>query len=191
MAYIRTIEPDDATPELAELYRRVANRDGTIDNVMRIHGLNPESLRTHFDMYAAALHRPSPLTRVEREMVAVVISRLNGCTYCLRHHGAGLKTLIGKERHRDADCLATGRLVDLPKREAAIVAYATKLTTNPQAMDPTDVATLRAAGLDDRAILDLAQIIGYFNYVNRIVLGLGVQEEGGEFQIGQGPANAG
>jgi uncharacterized peroxidase-related enzyme len=186
MSYIETIELDDAGGDLAELYRRAGNPDGTIDNVMSVHSLNPESLRTHFEMYVAAMHKSSPLSRAEREMVGVVVSRLNGCDYCVRHHLAGLKRLVPEDRHRALDHLATGRVVDLPDREAALVAYATKLTANPHDMDHLDVERLRKVGLDDRAILDLAQVIGYFNYVNRIVRGLGVQLED-EDKLGQWP----
>jgi uncharacterized peroxidase-related enzyme len=190
MAYIETISPADADGELADLYRRAANADGTVDNVMTIHALNPESLRTHFEMYVAALHRPSPLSRAERELVAVVASRLNGCLYCLRHHLAGLKRLIPEDRHPTVDAVATGRVTRLTDRENAIVAYATKLTTNPHDMDADDVGRLRDAGLEDRAILDLAQVVSYFAYVNRMVRGLGVDQEGGDFEIGQAPGEA-
>jgi uncharacterized peroxidase-related enzyme len=188
MPFIDTIEPSEAEGELADLYRRVGNPDGTLDRVMQIHGLNPESLRTHFEMYAAAMHRASPLSRLERELVAVVVSRLNGCAYCLRHHLAGLKRHLPETRHRQADDLATGRLTPLDDREQALVAYATKLTTDPREIDRDDIERLRRAGLDDRAILDLAQVVSYFAYVNRIVLGLGVELEGGAFVIGQTPA---
>ena len=88
MAHIKTIHEREATGELAEWYRRVGNPDGTVDNVMKVHSLNPDTLRTHFEMYTAAMHKHSPLSRAEREMVAVTVSRLNGCTYCLRHHHA-------------------------------------------------------------------------------------------------------
>jgi uncharacterized peroxidase-related enzyme len=187
MAHIETIGPGDATGELAELYRRVANKDGTVDHVMCVHALNPASLRAHFEMYDGAMHHDSPLTRAERELVAVVVSRLNGCRYCLRHHLAQLKGLWPEDRHPTADDMATGRVGRLADREAALVTYATKLTTNPHAMEGADVARLREAGLEDRAILDLAQVVGYFAYVNRIVQGLGVDLEGAGFTIGQSP----
>jgi len=190
MTYIETIEPGQASGELADLYRRAGNPDGSLDEVMKAHSLNPESLRTHLEMYSAAMHRPSPLSRAERELVAVAVSRLNGCRYCLRHHLAGLKRLIPEERHRAADDLSTGRTAALTPREAALLRYATKLTMNPTMMEEPDVVALRDVGLDDRAILDLAQAVGYFAYVNRIVLGLGVTLEGGEFVVGQAPDQA-
>ena len=186
MAYIRTIAESEAKGELAEWYRRAGNPDGTVDNVMRVHSLNVEALRTHFEMYTATMHRPSPLTRAEREMVAVVISRLNGCDYCLAHHRAGLERLLPK-RPALAGALAGGETGDLGPREAALVAFATKLTVSPARMSEADVAELRTGGLDDRAILDLAQVVGYFNYVNRIVTGLGVELGDNEGAPGQWP----
>ena len=187
MAYIQTVSESQAQGELAQLYKRVGNPDGTVDNVMKIHALNPDSLRTHFQMYTEAMHKPSPLTRAEREMVATEVSRVNGCAYCLAHHNQGLKRLLPTDRHEAAQELKEGRLELLTDREKAIVLYARKLTTTPQQMMENDVKALRDAGLDDRAILDLAQCIGYFNYVNRIVLGLGVTLGQGESEPGQWP----
>ena len=139
-------------------------------------------------MYKAAMHDPSPLTRAEREMVAVVVSRLNGCEYCRRHHHAGLRRLLPEDRRDVADALDEGRDADLAEREAALVAWAAKLTSSPQLMREEDVGALHDAGLDDRAVLDLAQCVGYFNYVNRLVTGLGVRLGEGEGSPGQWPS---
>lgn len=188
MAYIRDIPESEATGELAELYKRVGNPDGTVDNVMKVHALNVDSLRTHFEMYAAAMHNPSPLTRAEREMVATDVSRLNGCAYCVAHHIRGLKRLLPADRRDAVEALREGRLEPLNDRERALVLYGRRLTTSPQQMNQDDVETLRDVGLDDRAILDLAQCISYFNYVNRIVLGLGVTLGEDEGPAGQWPA---
>ncbi len=185
MAFIKTIHEREATGELADWYTRVGNPDGTVDNVMKVHSLNPDTLRTHFEMYTAAMHRQSPLSRAEREMVAVTVSRLNGCSYCLRHHHAGLLRLLPDDRRPDGDALADGRTDGLADREQAMIDYAMKLTRTPQAMSRADVESLRVAGLDDRAILDLAQCVGYFSYVNRIVTGLGVQLGTDEGPAGQ------
>lgn len=187
MAYIQTISETDAQGELADLYKRVGNPDGTVDNVMKIHSLNPDSLLTHFEMYTAAMHKPSPLSKAEREMVATEVSRLNACEYCLRHHNRGLKRLLSKDRHDAANALRQGRLDLLNERERAMVLYARKLTTTPQQMNADDVKVLSDVGLDDRAILDLVQCIGYFNYVNRIVTGLGVTLDDEEGAAGQWP----
>ncbi len=188
MAYIRTIPEAEATGELAEWYRRVGNPDGTVDNVMKVHSLNLATGRTHYELYRQACHLASPLSRAEREMIAVVVSRLNGCHYCLRHHHAGLRRLLPADRAPVADSLADGEPSGLTPRETAMVQWAVQLTTMPQEVTRQDTQSLRAAGLDDREILDLAQVIGYFNYVNRLVTGLGVELGDGEGAPGQWPA---
>ena len=187
MAFIKTIHENEATGELADWYKRVGNPDGTVDNVMKVHSLNPDTLWTHFEMYTAAMHGQSPLSRAEREMVAVTVSRLNGCNYCLRHHKAGLVRRLADDRHGVADTLAKGGTDGLTVREQAMIDYAVKLTRTPQQMNRSDIDALRIAGLDDRAILDLAQCIGYFCYVNRIVTGLGVELGTEEGPAGQWP----
>ena len=189
MAYIETIDEDAADGELAELYRRGANRDGTVDAVLKVHSLSPPSLKAHLELYITAMHRPSPLSRAEREMVATVVSRINGCDYCLEHHAAGLARLLPEERHGVIARLRRGEndCQELSFRERALVGYAEKLARAPQEMSERDLDPLRSAGLDDRGLLDLAQVVGYFSYVNRMVLGLGVALEGGEHALGQWP----
>jgi uncharacterized peroxidase-related enzyme len=120
-------------------------------------------------------------------MVAVTVSRVNGCEYCLRHHATGLSRLLPKDRKAVAETLANGEVTGLTERELTMVEYATKLAAKPQQMTKADVAALQAAGFDDRAVLDLAQCVGYFCYVNRIVTGLGVALDDGEGPPGQWP----
>lgn len=81
MAWIRMIDEDDATGELAELYGRVTEPWGGVDNILKVHGLNPASLKGHFELYKTLMRGPSPLTRAQREMIAVVVSAANRCHY--------------------------------------------------------------------------------------------------------------
>ncbi len=74
---------------------------------------------------------------------------------------------------------------DVPSRDRALLLYAAKLTLQPVTVGADDLAALRAAGWDDRAILDLNQVVAYFNYVNRIADGLGVRLESGRIGPGQ------
>jgi len=185
MAYIQTVSENDATGRLAELYKRVGNPDGTVDNVMKIHSINPDGLEGHFGLYVAAMHKRSPLPRAERELVGVVVSRLNGCEYCQRHHAAGLDRLNKGDRPNLGGDLLAGRRDDLTDRERAMVGFAEKLVRTPGEMGEGDVVRLREAGLEDRAIHDLAQVVAYFCYANRMVTGLGAEVE--DTGIGQHP----
>jgi len=185
MAYIKTIAESDAAGPLAELYKRVASPDGSVDNVMKIHSINVDALRAHFELYIAALHKRSPLSRIERELIGVVVSRANGCQYCQKHHAAGLDRIAAKTRPGLGKAVLECDDSPLTDRERAMAAYARRLTAEPGSISAADIAPLREAGLDDRAIHDLVQVVAYFCYANRMVTGLGVDlEEGG---IGQHP----
>lgn len=81
MAWIRVISEDEAEGELKRLYDRMRDPRGPVDNILKIHSLNPASLRTHFDLYKNLMYGPSELSRSDREMVAVVVSTLNHCHY--------------------------------------------------------------------------------------------------------------
>jgi len=190
MAWIRTIDEGEAQGHLAELYRRFGNPAGSVDNVLKVHSLNPESLEAHCGLYVQCMHRSSPVSRAEREMIGVTVSRLNGCGYCLEHHARGLERLLRGERADLVAGLKRGETDELTSRERAMVEYAAKLTRSPRACSQADVDALRGAGLEDREILDVAQVAAYFAYVNRIVLGLGAALEP-DGELGQWPEGAG
>lgn len=81
MAYISYQPYEGATGLLARLYERYDRGDGHVDNIIRIHSLNPRSMKDHVDLYSHLMRGPSPLTRVQREMLAVTVSSLNHCFY--------------------------------------------------------------------------------------------------------------
>lgn len=81
MAYIRYVSSLDGGHQLSALHERLGDRDGDVDNILWIHSLNPPSMQHHFEMYRHLMRGPSPLTRTQREMVAVVVSTLNDCFY--------------------------------------------------------------------------------------------------------------
>ena len=81
MAWIRTIDPADADGELAAIYARVAEPDGSVDNILRIHALHPAGLAAHFELYRAVMRGTPTLRKAEREMIAVAVSRANDCHY--------------------------------------------------------------------------------------------------------------
>ncbi len=178
MARIRVIEPDEATGELADIYADLTRSRGKLAEVHKIQSLNPQSIRDHMALYTTVMFSRSPLSRAEREMMAVVVSATNGCAYCIEHHGQALLH-FWKDRAR-LDALVEHRAEDpaLTPREAALCRYAELVTANPAAPG-VDTASdaLRAAGLDDRAVLDAALVVSYFNFVNRMVLALGVELE--------------
>jgi alkylhydroperoxidase family enzyme len=81
MAWIKMIQESEAMGRLKELYDKYREPWGGVDNIMKIHSLNMKSMQTHFDLYAHLMRGKSDLTRVQREMIAVVVSAVNGCHY--------------------------------------------------------------------------------------------------------------
>jgi alkylhydroperoxidase family enzyme len=81
MAYIPYVDYGDAEGLLADLYHRYAEEGGEVDHILRVHSLNPLSMRHHFQLYAHLMRGPSPLSRIQREMIAVTVSAANDCFY--------------------------------------------------------------------------------------------------------------
>lgn len=81
MAWIKTIPEDEAAGRLGELYESYSTADGSVDHILKIHGLHPESMKGHYDLYRTLMYGRGPLTRRQREMIAVVVSAANHCRY--------------------------------------------------------------------------------------------------------------
>ncbi len=173
MSWIEEIDPDDASGELADCYAALVRQRGKVANILKVHSLNPAALKNHLDLYMTLMFGKSGLSRAEREAVAVVVSANNDCQYCVQHHLEALRHYIDDEETLGMLANADG-LETLEPRLSNIVRHAEKLTNAPAAMTESDLDELRAEGLGDKDILDLTLIVSYFNFVNRIALGLGV-----------------
>lgn len=182
MSWIEQIEAAEAEGELGELFARLEQKRGKISNILKVHSLNPAALEKHLDLYMTLMFGQSGLSRLEREAVGVVVSATNECDYCVRHHSRSLAHFLDDEETLEMLAAADG-LETLEPRLSNIVRHAEKLTSAPAAMTESDLGELRAVGLTDNDILDLTLVVAYFNFVNRIALGLGVastaEESGG------------
>jgi uncharacterized peroxidase-related enzyme len=174
------IVPDDQWPErdgLAEQVGNVTDRTyGRVDNIMAIHSLNPAGLAAHNALYTSAMTGTATLRKVERELIAYVVSLENHCHYWITHHGRGLRRLL-KDDTLFAEFEADWRNTSVSDKRRSMLTYALKLTHTPGEMVPADVEALRTAGFTDRDILDITEVIAYYAYVNRIADGLGVSTE--------------
>jgi len=81
MAWIRTVCEEEAEGELRDFYEAHQSPSGEVDNILKIHSLNPPSLHGHYDLYRTLMYGKSDLSRVQREMIAVVVSAANRCHY--------------------------------------------------------------------------------------------------------------
>lgn len=81
MVWIKSLPPAEALGELLEQYNRMRDPSGSVANILQVHSLNPAALRAHFDLYRTLMFARSDLTRTQREMIAVVVSKTNSCHY--------------------------------------------------------------------------------------------------------------
>jgi uncharacterized peroxidase-related enzyme len=183
MPFIEVIGPDQASGKLSKAYQRVSGPGGQVDNVLQIHSLRPHQLEGHMSLYKAVLHHPRNKTPTWfLECIGVLVSLLNDCAYCARHHTAGLRRLLAREPER-ATAYRAQLAEDAPgepftPRELAALRYARKLTLDPGGIGQDDIDRLRSTGLSDGRILEINQVTAYFAYANRTVTGLGVDTEG-------------
>ncbi|NKC11550.1 MAG: peroxidase-related enzyme [Gammaproteobacteria bacterium] len=181
-AWIDIIEPPQATGRLKELYDVVKTPHGTVDNVMKVHSLRPETMHGHVVLYRSILHHPDitlPLWYLE--CVAAYVSLINNCAYSLTHHFANARRLLGDETR--ADAIHAALQARAPERafegkELGLMRYAAKLTAAPGEMVEDDLAEARAGGATDAEILEVNQVCAYFGYSNRLLNGLGVSLAG-------------
>ena len=173
MSWINEIEVSNADGKLAAMYAELIKKRGKVSNILKVHSLNPDAMEGHLDLYMTLMFGKSGLSRLEREAIAVVVSAANDCAYCVNHHAEALRRYIKDEETLELLSTADG-LETLEPRLSNIVRHAEKLTSAPGAMTESDLGELRAVDLSDKDILDLTLIVSYFNFVNRIAVGLGV-----------------
>jgi len=190
MTFIKVIDPQQAGGRLKKIYQRVQAPDGQVDNVLQAHSLRPHSLEGHMAIYKAVLHHSSNhLPEWYLEAIGVLVSRLNGCSYCATHHAEGMKRLLNAES-ADFNSYVQALEADEPGGPFTVceqvgLAYACKLTQKPGCIELADIDDLRKAGFDDGQILEINQVAAYFAYANRTVSGLGVNID--DEVLGQSP----
>ncbi len=187
MTWIKTLSYSEAEGRLRKLYDRVKGPDNNVDNIMMAHSLRPHSMEGHMALYKNVLHHSAnSLPKSLLEILGVYVSLLNGCDYCVEHHFQGLQRLLGDEQRGVAirEALEAGNPdAALSGRELAAANYAKTLTLDPRSLGSHDVQVLRDTGLDDGQILEINQVVSYFAYANRTVLGLGINTEGDELGL--------
>jgi len=181
MAYIKTIAYEESEGRLREIYDDIIKMRGKLATVHQIQSLNPETIVAHMHLYMKIMFGRSPLKRYQREMMGVVVSVHNRCNYCVTHHALALQH-FWKNEEKMKQFIADFTKVGLSDIDVQWCQLAQQLTVQPsKAEEETYLQGLRDLGATDRMILDATLIIAYFNFVNRLVLGLGIklEEDGG------------
>ena len=140
---------------------------GFVPNVLRAYAFDIEKLNAFTALYNDLMLAPSGLSKLEREMIAVVVSAENKCFYCLVAHAAAVRQLSGQPELGEA-LVMNYRVADITPRQRAMLDFAVKMTRDSATIEEPDRAALRDAGLSDRDIWDLAGVAGFFNMSNRV-----------------------
>ena len=158
--------PDALDADMQAYFRVCEEKLGFVPNVLRTYSFNQDKLRAFSQLYNSLMLGPSKLTKLEREMVAVVVSSANRCFYCLVAHGQAVRHLSGDPELGEM-LVMNYRVAKLEPRVKSMLDFAWKLTTEPWTVEERDREILREAGLSDDEIFDLSDVIGFFNMSNR------------------------
>jgi uncharacterized peroxidase-related enzyme len=157
----------EPTPEITAYFDKCREKLGFVPNVLRAYAFDNAKLQAFIDMADDLMLGDSGLSKMEREMIAVAVSALNHCHYCLTAHGAALRQRSGDPEL--GELIAHNyRAAALAARQKAMLDFATKLTEAPDKIEEADREALRAAGFSDRDIWDIAAVTGFYNMTNRL-----------------------
>lgn len=166
-----------AAPLSEEMERYFAKCDsklGFVPNVLKAYAFDWGRLEAFVKMVDDLMLGDSALTKLEREMIAVVVSSVNHCHYCLVSHGAAVRYLSG-DAHLGDTLVANYRAAEISDKQRAMLDFAWKITASPADIDEGDRQKLRDAGFSDRDIWDIVTVAGFFNMSNRVAGGVGME----------------
>jgi uncharacterized peroxidase-related enzyme len=159
--------PAKLSDGLEAYFARCREKLGFLPNVLAAYAFDAVKLQAFIDMVDDLMLADSGLDKTEREMIAVAVSAVNHCHYCLSAHGAALR-----QRSKDPELAETiaqnFRAAGLSPRQHAMLEFAVKLTEQPDKIEEADREALRKAGFSDRDIWDIAAVTGFYNMSNRI-----------------------
>ncbi|HTN35170.1 MAG TPA: peroxidase-related enzyme [Marinobacter sp.] len=163
--------PDTADlPEETQKYFQVCKEKlGMVPNVLTVYTHNLKQMEGFTRLYNELMFGESEISLLEREMVAVVVSSENKCLYCLVAHGAAVRVMSGDPTLGE-HLVMNYRSARLDKRQRAMLDFASRLTREPAQVTEDDIQLLRDAGLNDRAIWDLSNLVGFYNMTNRVAI---------------------
>ena len=161
---LKAAPPSDA---MAAYFKKCEEKLGFVPNVLKAYAFDMPKLEAFVAMYNDLMLAPSGLSKLEREMIAVAVSSVNRCYYCLVAHGAAVRALSGDPVLGEL-MVMNFRAARLSPRERAMLDFAVKLTAEPWTIEEADRAALRKVGFSARDIWDIAAVAGFFNMSNRV-----------------------
>jgi uncharacterized peroxidase-related enzyme len=169
------LPPVDPLPDATARYFGICqDKLGIVPNVLRAYAFDITKLDAFTAMYNDLMLAPSGLTKLEREMIAVVVSSVNRCWYCQVAHGAAVRAISGDPALGEA-MVMNWRAAHLNARQTALLTFAEKVTHASAEITESDRQALRDQGFSDRDIFDIASVAGFFNMSNRVASATGMR----------------
>ncbi len=166
------LPPVDPLPPQTQKYFDICQEKlGLVPNVLRAHAFDIEKLNTFSALYNELMLGDSGLSKLEREMIAVAVSSVNRCFYCLTAHGQAVRALSGDPKLGEA-LVMNYRVADITPKQRAMLDFAVKMTEESYRIEEEDREALRAHGFSDRDIWDIANVAGFYNMTNRVASAL-------------------
>lgn len=194
--YFPVPEEKDLPERLQSLFAKARQHVGFVPNVFRGYSYRPERFSAWFAHFKQLAEPTANLSVADREMIAVVVSSWNRCTYCIVAHGHTLRVALRDELgadagERTADYIATNwRHAGLDERRTAICEYAEKLSATPYLMAEADLRRLEAVGLSRHEVWDVVEVASMYNFTNRMALATGQQPNAEYHYLDRGPLPA-
>jgi uncharacterized peroxidase-related enzyme len=155
------------SPAMEAYFAKCQEKLGFVPNVLQAYAFDNAKLEAFVGLYNDLMLAPSGLSKLEREMIAVAVSSVNRCYYCLVAHGAAVRALSGDPALGEL-MVMNYRAARLSKRQRAMLDFATKLTAEPWSIEESDREALRKVGFSERDIWDIAAVAGFYNMSNRV-----------------------
>ena len=176
MTFINIFNFENSSGLLKKEYEKGIRRAGRIWKVLTIQSQTPEILQDSMRLYGSTMYGNSKIDRFDRELLAVVTSLANECEYWVRSHLYDLRSETQNQKLVDeiADNWKNSSITEV---QTAMCLFAEKLTLQPSTITQLDIDTLSDFDLTDKEISEIVQIVSYFNYINRVADGLGLEPE--------------
>ena len=166
------IEPklDILDEEMTRYIEVCKEKLGMVPNVILANASDRERLKNFVNFYNRLMLKDGYLSKLEREMIAVVVSSCNKCFYCLIAHGAAVRQLSNNQVLGD-ELMINYRSANLSDRQRLMLDFSYKLTETPSKVENSDRNILRKANFSDEEILEIIEVASFFNMSNRIAVG--------------------
>jgi uncharacterized peroxidase-related enzyme len=178
------LKPVKLNEAMQAYFDKCREKIGFVPNVLTAYSHNMEKLQNFIALYDELMLGASSLSKLEREMIAVVVSSENKCYYCLTAHGAAVRKL-SKDPILGEQLVMNYRVANLSEKQRAMLDFAVMLTQSPEMVEEEDRQSLRDAGFSDAAIWDIAATIAFFNMSNRMASAVDMQPNNEYHRLGR------